>query len=67
MPMPAGKNFPLSPAAADLGLGDALTQQLADQEADRKKKVLLLANQKPNAEMSPAALLLFGQGGNFGG
>lgn len=34
------KNQMLSPAVADLGLGDQLTQQLEDQEAARKKKML---------------------------
>ena len=32
------KNFGLSPASEDLGLGDQLTQQLADQVAQMKKR-----------------------------
>lgn len=66
MAQPSQKNLPLSPAAMDLGLGDQLTQQLQDLEAERQKKALALTNQKPNTDlMSPAALLLFGQNGNF--
>lgn len=34
------KNYAISSAAADLGLGDQLTQQLADQEDERKKKLM---------------------------
>ena len=66
MAQPSAKNALLSPAATALGLGDQLQQQLQDLEAERQKKVLALANQKPNTDlMSPAALLLFGQQGNF--
>lgn len=36
----AGKNIALSPAASDLGLGDQLVQQLQDQDAERKKKLM---------------------------
>lgn len=38
--MTSAKNNALSPAAVDLGLGDQLTQQLADQEMERKKKIM---------------------------
>lgn len=40
MPVTSNKNLALGPAAQDLGLGDMLQQQLADQEAERKKKAL---------------------------
>jgi hypothetical protein len=36
----SAKNFALSPAASDLGLGDMLSQQLQDDLANRKKKAL---------------------------
>lgn len=38
--MVSSKNFGLSPAAVDLGLGDALRFQLEDAELERKKKLL---------------------------
>lgn len=38
--MMAAKNFQLSPAGQDLGLGDQLKQQLDAQEIERKKKLL---------------------------
>jgi hypothetical protein len=36
----SAKNFALSPAASDLGLGDMISQQLQDDLAMRKKKLL---------------------------
>jgi hypothetical protein len=55
------KNFALSPAATDLGLGDLITQQLEDEEAERKKKALQAA-QQPQA-LGPATMSLFSAGG----
>lgn len=37
--MPALKAAPLSPAVVDLGMGDAVRQQLMDSEEERKKKL----------------------------
>lgn len=34
------KNYAMNPAVSDLGLGDQLSQQLDDQEEERKKKLL---------------------------
>ena len=39
-PMMARKQLSLAPASADLGLGDQITQQLSDQEEERKKKMM---------------------------
>lgn len=36
----SAKNFPLSPAAQDLGLGDMANQQLQDQVEERRKKLI---------------------------
>lgn len=41
----SSKNAMLSPAATDLSLGDQLSQQLQDQLAERRKKLLLAAQQ----------------------
>ena len=49
----SGKNFPLSPAASDLGLGDQLKQQLEDELAQRRKGTTPV--------VSPAVLALFGR------
>lgn len=63
------KNMGLS-AAGDLGLGQALQQQVDEAEEERKKKLLQQAtqSQRPgqfgDASMSPAAMQLFG---GFGG
>lgn len=67
----SAKNFGLSPAAHDLGLGDQLVQQLQDQEEERKKKLLQLG-QVPNANglngISPGAMqLIGGMGGGLKG
>lgn len=43
MPPTSGKNLSLAPAATDLGLGDQVQQQLEDQEAERKKKLLQMS------------------------
>jgi hypothetical protein len=63
-----GKNFPLSPAATDLGLGDDLVNQVQSEVADRKKKLLNQgsATQSPGAygasTISPAVMTLLGPG-----
>lgn len=56
------KNFAGSPAATDLGLGDQLTQQLADQQAELRKKKQLEAGATDNQQglFSPATLALLG-------
>lgn len=51
------KNYSLSPAASDLGLGDLVKQQLQDDEEERKKK--LLASQRGQA-LGPATQSLMG-------
>lgn len=43
MPSENQKNYALTPAGVDLGLGDLLTDQMKQQEDDRKKKLLALA------------------------
>ena len=39
-PGQSAKNFGMSPASTDLGLGDAIKQQLDDQEEERKRQLL---------------------------
>lgn len=56
--MLSSKNMMLSPAAADLGLGDQLKMQLDDEDAQRKKKMLQQANAL--APLGGAAQSLFG-------
>lgn len=41
----SAKNFGLTPAAVDLGLGDQLKTQLDDQEEERKRALLQQAKQ----------------------
>lgn len=52
MPPMNAKNFALSPAAGDLGLsggmGQLLTDQLHDEEEQRKKRLLQMAKQDQN-------------------
>jgi hypothetical protein len=63
MPMPAAKNFSLSSAASDLGLGDQVRQQLQDEEEERKKKMSAAAGRGLNP-LGPATQSLFAmQGG----
>ena len=64
MPMPNPKNFALSAAGLDLGLGDAVKQQLQDQEAERKKKLLQLGKMDI---YGAAGQLLGPAGGGMGG
>lgn len=63
MPATSAKNLPLSPAGADLGLnagglGEDMTQQLQEQETQRKKKLL----GQPTSALDPtsAAFMLLG-------
>lgn len=63
MPMPV-KNTPFSPAAAALGLGDMLMQQVDDQELERKRKMQQSAPM--NTLLGGAAQSLFGTGGMQG-
>lgn len=51
----SSKNTLLSPAATDLSLGDSLSQQLQDQLAERKKK-LMAAAQTPGSLFGGAAM-----------
>jgi hypothetical protein len=62
--MAGAKNMMLSPAVQDLGLGDALKQQLDDAEMERRKKMLLQAQQM-NQGLNPATQSLFA--GGYGG
>lgn len=64
--MISAKNFMLSPAATDLGLGDSLKDQLDAAEIERRKKLAQQANsvnQGGMGQYSQAASMLFpGQG-----
>lgn len=55
------KNFGLSPAAADLGLGDTLKAQVEENELERKKKLSKFSER--TSLMGAAAGQLFGAGG----
>jgi hypothetical protein len=57
------KNFALTPAASDLGLGEEIKTQLDDDVEERKKKAMLAAKM---SAMSPAVLSLFGASGGMG-
>lgn len=50
------KNFPLSPAASDLGLGDSLVQQMQDADEERKSKLAMQAKTVQTAQAQAAAL-----------
>lgn len=39
----SAKNFPITSSSTDLGLGDMTSNQLADDEEERKKKLLQMA------------------------
>lgn len=52
------KNLSLS--VMDLGLGDELTQQVQDEEDERKKKLASMT--EVGGGMSPAVMSLFGPG-----
>lgn len=62
LPGPASaKNAIMSQAAADLGLGDQLRQQVEDEVQKRKKQMGDVSTVNTNA-LSPAALAIFGGG-----
>lgn len=63
MSITSTKNTPLTPAATDLGYGEAFQQQVQDELDERKKK---LALQQNGASNSVAAQLL-GLTGSTGG
>lgn len=52
----------ISPAAADLGMGDQVKQQLALQEEEKKKKMLMQANNMQS--IGPGTMALFGVNAN---
>ncbi len=66
--MLSSKNTMLSPAAADLGLGDQLKTQLEDAEEERKKKLLAqqrAAQMQHAGGLNPGTMSLYGQAGGF--
>lgn len=61
MPNTLSKNFSMSPAAQDLGLGDMVKQQLEDEDVARKKKLIGGAGSGQFGQnFGPATLSLFG-------
>lgn len=60
MPPPNPKNFGLSPAAQDLGLGSLTTQELQDDLEERRKKKLRQGDDKedPMASSNAVSMLL---------
>lgn len=62
--MVSAKNLMLSPAAADLGLGDQLQQQVADTIEERRKKLLKKTGISPMG-MSAAGQDLFQGAGSY--
>ena len=56
----SAKNFSLSPAGQDLGLGDMVKQQLEDQENERKKKLAQMSSARGTSGGASQSLL--GQG-----
>lgn len=64
LPGPMGqKNMGLSPAVSDLGLGDALVQQMQDKAAEKRKlnPDQLAMAQSGSSMMSPAVMALLGK------
>ncbi len=59
MPNALSKNFSMSPAAQDLGLGDMVKQQLEDEDNLRKKK-LTQGQSNLGSNFGPATMSLFG-------
>jgi hypothetical protein len=61
MPVPSARTG-LSPAVADLGLGDLLGQQVSDEteEARKKRMALMQERRMIGPAGSPATLSLFG-------
>lgn len=61
MPTTSAKNYALSLAATDLGMGDQLTQQLQDETEEQRKRRLL--NQQMQAAVNPqSAVMSLGMG-----
>ena len=60
MPMDNPKNYTLSPAAQDLGLGDLLRQQVENETEEARKKRMLAMGLNPAGGF--AAMSLFGGG-----
>ena len=59
------KNFGLTAAATDLGLGDSLKSQLELQEEERKKKLLARSQANAGGALGPGTMALYGQTGGF--
>lgn len=57
--MVSAKNFAMTAASTDLGLGDNLKNQLDAEEMDRKKKLLAQAQRVNQGGMGQAAQALF--------
>jgi hypothetical protein len=62
MPPMNSKNYAISPAATDLGLGDMLSTQLEGETEEAKRKRLL----QQQRQASPAVMSLFGGLGGLG-
>jgi len=60
MPQVSQKNFPLTGAATDLGLGDMVGEQLSDEEKDRRKKLMQSQAMGMNQAMGAASMSLLG-------
>jgi hypothetical protein len=63
MPITSTKNFALTGAATDLGLGDALAMQTQNETDDARKKRM---RDMKAAELNPAAMSLLGGGSDTG-
>jgi hypothetical protein len=62
--MASAKNFMLSPAATDLGLGDSLKDQLDAEEIERRKKLGQQAENVNKGGIGQAVGMLFPGYGN---
>lgn len=61
MPVPNPKNLGISTAGIDLGLGNQLSQQLEDEEDERRKKALKNnPGQYGDSTLGPASMSLLG-------
>ena len=58
MPSPNTKNFALSGAATDLGLGDMLLQQREDETEEAKRRRMMLDQLKQSLSPSGASSML---------
>jgi len=63
----SAKNTPLSAAVSDLGLGDALSQQLQDETEEQKRRRLLLQQMQQAVNPLGASTALGLRGGAGGG